>query len=128
MSLGRVAAIARWVGVCVAGAGAWFLLRVSTNQFARSGTWWLSPDWLVLFVVTPVIFGVLLRYFRPSWRSSRFRLVVACLMIAHLIGHGVLITAVENWKFIWTVVLSGAEGPAMVALLLMLGFEAEESE
>jgi hypothetical protein len=119
-------ATVRWVGACVAIAVAWFLLRITTGHLADAGAWWLSTNWLVLFAVTPLLFWIVARYLRRCWSDARFRLVFCGLVIAHFIAHGVLISEFANWKFIWTVILSGIEGPSIVALLSILGFEAEE--
>ena len=116
----------RWVAAIVTIAVAWFVLRLTTGQLADADAWWLSTNWLVLFLMTAVVFWIVLSRFRRYRRDSRFGLIFSGLVLVHLMAHGVVISESADWKSIWTVLLSAVEGPAILALLIALGFEAEE--
>lgn len=104
-------------------AVAFFLFKLWTHEAERNGAWWFSTNWVALFLVTPIVFWAAVKEFRNGWRNLRFRAVVTVLLVLHFGAHGALLTYLDNWPFIWTLLLGVGEAPMLASILLWLGFE-----
>ena len=72
--------------------------------------------------MTPIVFWAAIREFRNSFSDIRFWVAVAVLLALHLVAHGALLTHVEGWRFVWTLLLGVGETPLLASILLWRGF------
>lgn len=123
----RAATALRLLAASAAIAVGWATFKIVLHGSEWADRWWLSTTWMALWAITPLTFWVAVRNFRRSWKDRRFWLSVGALVAAHVLGHGLLIWSIHDWKFIWTLLLAVIEVQGLIAILLWLGFHAGAS-
>jgi hypothetical protein len=64
-----------------------------------SETHWVPPArWVGLAAYTLLIFGTLIRDFRPSWGRAGFWAMIAALLAAHLAAYAAVLRLIPDWR------------------------------
>ena len=88
-----------------------------------SETHWVPPArWVGLAGHTLLIFGTLIRDFRPSWGRAGFWATLAGLFAAHLVAYAIVLRSTPGWRLIWFLPMSLAEFPILMSILSSLGY------
>ena len=85
-------------------------------------SWLPSARWLALLIYTPLVFGAVIREFHGSWRRMDFWLWLVGLLVVHAAGYAVVLTWVKEFRPVWFLPLSLAEGAVLIFVLHALGY------
>jgi peptidoglycan/LPS O-acetylase OafA/YrhL len=119
-----VRSVVRWVAIIVGLVACGIAVAALVIAYGEySETHWVPPArWVGLAVYTLLIFGTLIRDFRPSWGRAGFWATLAGLFAAHLVAYAIVLRSTPEWRLIWFLPMSLAEFPILMSILSSLGY------
>ena len=116
--------LVRWVAIIVGLVACGIAVAALVIAYGEySETHWVPPArWVGLTAYTLLIFGTLIRAFRPSWARAGFWAMIAALLVAHLAAYAAVLRLIPDWRLSWFLPMTMVEFPILMSILFSSGY------